>query len=46
MRLVPVIRKTGGNKVSKKPKQGHYFLFDDFFLFVMESKKKEVSKMT
>ena len=43
MCLVPVIRKTSGSKVSKKPKQGHYFLFDDFFLFVMNTKKKEIS---
>jgi hypothetical protein len=42
MMLVPVIRKGSGNtKISKKPKQGHYFLFDDFFLFVMNTKKKE-----
>eukprot|EP00026_Physarum_polycephalum_P001560 Phypoly_transcript_01562.p1 GENE.Phypoly_transcript_01562~~Phypoly_transcript_01562.p1 ORF type:complete len:996 (+),score=153.51 Phypoly_transcript_01562:124-3111(+) len=41
IRLVPVIRKTGGSKIIKKPKEGHYFLFDDFFLFVMNTKKKE-----
>ena len=45
MRLVPVIRKTSGSKVIKKPKEGHYYLFDDFFLFVMDTKKKEISNI-
>lgn len=38
--LVPVLRKT--NKVHKTPKEGYYFLFDDFFLFIRRTKKTQV----
>lgn len=40
MLLVSALRKS--SKSSKSPKEGHYFLFDDFFLFVRRAKKTEI----